>query len=191
VPRLRKLLHAPFSLHRALLAKIEREAAHARAGRPARIVAKLNALTEVAIIQALYRASGAGVRIDLIVRGVCCLRPGIPGISERIRVLSIVGRFLEHSRVYWFDNDGHREIYCGSADWMDRNLFRRVEVAFPLDSVELQTRVATELELCLADDMQAWELRADGHYEHLASRTKTCAQSRLLAIYDDRSALTD
>ncbi|MFI4890565.1 MAG: polyphosphate kinase 1 [Steroidobacterales bacterium] len=191
VPRLRKLLHAPFSLHRALLAKIEREATHARAGRPARIVAKLNALTEVAIIQALYRASAAGVRIDLIVRGVCCLRPGIPGISEHIRVRSIIGRFLEHSRVYWFDNDGEREIYCGSADWMDRNLFRRVEVAFPLESAELQTRVATELELYLADDMQAWELDADGNYQRIADATGTSAQNLLLAMYDDRGALTD
>lgn len=191
VPRLRKLLHAPFSLHRALIAKIERETAHARAGRPARIVAKLNALTEVGIIQALYRASGAGVRVDLIVRGVCCMRPGLPGISERITVRSIIGRFLEHSRVYWFDNDGEREIYCGSADWMDRNLFRRVEIAFPLESPELQARVATEIELCLADDTQAWELRADGTYVRVIGTSKLCAQNHLLVMYDDRGALLD
>ena len=191
VPRLRKLLHAPFSLHRALISKIEREADHARAGKPARIVAKLNALTEVTIIQALYRASAAGVRIDLIVRGVCCLRPGIPGVSEHIQVRSIIGRFLEHSRVYWFENGGEREIYCGSADWMDRNLFRRVEIAFPIESAELQARIAREIDLYLADDTQTWRLNADGHYERVVGESKTSAQSGLLAIYDDRVALTD
>ncbi len=191
VPRLRKLLHAPFSLHRALISKIEREADHARAGKPARIVAKLNALTEVTIIQALYRASAAGVRIDLIVRGVCCLRPGIPGVSEHIEVRSIIGRFLEHSRVYWFENGGEREIYCGSADWMDRNLFRRVEIAFPIESAELQARIAREIDLYLADDTQAWRLNADGHYERVVGESKRSAQSGLLASYDDRVALTD
>jgi polyphosphate kinase len=191
VPRLRRLLHAPFTLHRALIAKIEREAEHARGGHPARIVAKLNALTEVGIIQALYRASAAGVTVDLVVRGVCCLRPGLPGLSDNIRVRSIVGRFLEHSRVYWFDNAGEREIYCGSADWMDRNLFRRVEVAFPLDTPELQARVAAEIELQLIDDMQSWELHADGSYSRVTGGAKLCAQSRLLESYDDRVALTD
>ena len=190
VPRLRKLLHAPFSLHRALISKIEREADHARAGKPARIVVKLNALTEVTIIQALYRASAAGVRIDLIVRGVCCLRPGIPGVSEHIQVRSIIGRFLEHSRVYWFENGGEREIYCGSADWMDRNLFRRVEIAFPIESAELQARITREIDLYLADDTQAWRLNADGHYERVVGESKTSAQSGLLASYDDRVALT-
>ena len=124
MPRPRKLLHAPFSLHQALIAKIDREAEHARSGAPARIIAKLNALTEPTVIQALYRASQAGVAVDLIVRGVCCLRPGVPGVSENIKVRSIVGRFLEHSRVYYFENAGARNIYCGSADWMDRNLFQ-------------------------------------------------------------------
>ena len=191
VPRLRKLLHAPFSLQRALIAKIEREADHARSGKPARIVAKLNALTEVTMIQSLYRASAAGVRIDLIVRGVCCLRPGVPGISEHIQVRSIVGRFLEHSRVYWFENGGAREIYCSSADWMDRNLFRRVEIAFPIDSAELQARIAREMELYLSDDTQAWRLDADGRYERVVGESRTSAQSGLLASYDDRVALTD
>jgi polyphosphate kinase len=191
VPTLRKLLHAPFTLHPALIAKIGREADHARAGRPARIVAKLNALTELGIIQALYRASTAGVRIDLIVRGVCCLRPGIPGVSDNIRVRSIIGRFLEHSRVYSFENGGEREIYCGSADWMDRNLFRRVEIAFPLETAELRARVANELDLYLADDMQAWELHADGSYSRVTGSAKLCAQSRLLEIYDDRGAPID
>ncbi len=186
VPRLRKLLHAPFSLHRALLAKIEREAAHARAGKPARIIAKLNALTELGVIQALYRASQAGVQIDLIVRGVCCLRPGIAGVSERIRVRSIIGRFLEHSRVYCFENGGAREMYCGSADWMDRNLFRRVEIAFPLEAAELQSRVAGEIDLYLADDTQAWQLDADGQYSRVNGSSGTCAQTRLLNVYEDK-----
>jgi polyphosphate kinase len=183
VPRLRKLLHAPFSLHRAIVAKIERETEHARAGKKAHIIAKLNALTEPAVIQALYRASQAGVEVDLIVRGICCLRPGIAGVSDRIKVRSIVGRFLEHSRVYYFANDGQREIYCGSADWMDRNLFRRVEVAFPVESAELQERVAGELDLYVKDDVQAWQLGSDGLYVRVPGGTQSCAQSQLLARY--------
>jgi polyphosphate kinase len=191
VPRLRKLLHAPFSLHQALLAKIERESAHAAAGQPARIIAKLNALTEPVIIQALYRASRAGVNIDLIVRGLCCLRPGVPGISDRIKVRSIVGRFLEHSRVYYFENAGAREIYCGSADWMDRNLFRRIEVAFPVESPDALTRVADDLKLYLADDTQAWVLNSSGEYARAARDGHVCAQTGLLSLYDERVPLTD
>ena len=191
VPQPRKLLHAPFSLHQALLAKIEREAEHARAGRPARIIAKLNAITEPTVIQALYRASRAGVDIDLIVRGVCCLRPGVPGVSERIKVRSIVGRFLEHSRVYYFENAGKREIYCGSADWMDRNLFRRIEVAFPVESPELQTRVSDDLNLYLADDCQAWTLASTGQYTRAGTAGGVNAQARLLSLYDERVALTE
>ena len=190
VPRLRKLLHAPFSLHDALIAKIERETGHARAGRPARIVAKLNALTEPTIIEALYRASQSGVEIDLVVRGVCCLRPGVPGVSERIRVRSIVGRFLEHSRVYAFDNAGDREIYCGSADWMDRNLFRRIEVAFPVEGAEMQARVAEDLKLYLADDTQAWLMDGEGRYARAVGQ-HVCAQTRLLAFYDERVSLAE
>jgi polyphosphate kinase len=189
VPRLRKLLHAPFSLHRTIVAKIERETEHALAGKPARIIAKLNALTEPTVIQSLYRASQAGVEIDLIVRGVCCLRPGIAGVSDRIRVRSIIGRFLEHSRVYSFANDGETEIYCGSADWMDRNLFRRVEVAFPVEAAELKTRVADDLSLYLRDDVQAWQLGSDGRYERVTGNSKVCAQTTLLAFYDDRTSL--
>jgi len=191
VPRLRKLLHAPFSLHQALLASIERECAHAKAGKPARIIAKLNALTEPVIIQALYRASRAGVDIDLIVRGLCCLRPGVPGVSERIKVRSIVGRFLEHSRVYYFENAGAREIYCGSADWMDRNLFRRIEVAFPVEEPALQARVAEDLQLYLEDDTQAWVMDSDGHYSRAAGGAALSAQARLLSLYDERVPLTD
>ena len=162
---LKRLLHSPFTLYRSVVAKIERETAHAQAGKSARIVAKLNALNESHVIEALYRASQAGVEIDLIVRGACTLRPGLPGISERIRVRSIVGRFLEHSRVYWFANDGKSEIYCASADWMERNLMRRIEVAFPILDPALARRVFDEtLANGLADNTQAWVLGNDGHY---------------------------
>ena len=191
VPRLRKLLHAPFSLHQALLSKIDREIEHIRAGRPARIIAKLNALTEPTIIHSLYRASRAGVEIDLIIRGICCLRPGVPGVSERIRVRSIVGRFLEHSRVYAFENGGSQEIYCASADWMDRNLYRRIEAAFPVEAPELRARVAEDLKLYLEDDMQAWVLNSDGSYSRAAGEGEVSAQMRLLNLYDDRLALLD
>jgi len=162
---LKRLLHSPFTLYRSVLAKVEREAEHARAGKPARIVAKLNALNESHVIEALYRASQAGVEIDLIVRGACTLRPGLPGVSERIRVRSIVGRFLEHSRVYWFANDGQPELYCGSADWMERNLMRRIEVAFPILDPDLAKRVFDEtLANTLADNTQAWLLGDNGRY---------------------------
>ncbi|MFA6231601.1 MAG: polyphosphate kinase 1 [Rhodanobacter sp.] len=162
---LKRLLHSPFTLYASVLAKIERETEHARANRPARIVAKLNALNEARVIEALYRASQAGVEIDLIVRGACTLRPGMPGISERIRVRSIIGRFLEHSRVYWFANHGDPELYCASADWMERNLTRRIEVAFPILDPELAARVFEEtLANSLADNTQAWLLGCDGRY---------------------------
>jgi polyphosphate kinase len=191
VPRLRKLLHAPFSLHQALLAKIERESEHARAGRSGRIIAKLNALTEPTVIQALYRASRAGVDIDLIVRGICCLRPGVAGVSERIKVRSIVGRFLEHSRVYYFANGGDCEVYCSSADWMDRNLFRRIEVAFPVEAPELRARVVEDLGLFLADDTQAWLLDSSGRYTRAGGGGQMCAQTRLLSLYDERTVFLE
>jgi len=165
VIELHHLLHSPFTLYRNVLEKIERETNHALAGKPARIVAKLNALNEAHVIQALYRASQAGVEIDLIVRGACTLRPGLPGVSERIRVRSIVGRFLEHSRVYWFANDGAPELYCASADWMERNLMRRIEVAFPILDPALAKRVYDEtLANYLADNVDAWLLDGKGRY---------------------------
>jgi len=176
VPKLGKLMQSPFTLHDTLLKKIAREAEQARAGKPARIVAKMNALVEPQIIQALYDASRAGVRIDLIVRGTCCLRPGMPGVSENIRVRSIIGRFLEHHRVYWFLNGdkpgsgdlivpGSGEVFCASADWMDRNFFRRVEVAFPVENKKLHERVVREaLNPYLLDNTQAWTLNSDGGY---------------------------
>jgi polyphosphate kinase len=178
-------------MHEALMAKIERESAHAIAGKPARIIAKLNALTEPTIIRALYRASRAGVDIDLIVRGLCCLRPGVPGISDRIKVRSIIGRFLEHSRAFYFENAGDHEVYCGSADWMDRNLFRRIETAFPVETPDLRARVAEDLKLYLADDVQAWSLDSSGAYTRVESAQHLSAQARLLSFYDERVPLTD
>jgi polyphosphate kinase len=181
---LKRLLHSPFTLYKSVVAKIEREIAHARQGRPARIVAKLNALNEAHVIEALYAAAQAGVEIDLIVRGACTLRPGLPGVSERIRVRSIVGRFLEHSRVYWFANDGTPEVYCASADWMERNLMRRIEVAFPILDPELATRVYDEaLANYLADNTQAWLLDSQGHYTRATPGTEAphSAQDTLLA----------
>jgi polyphosphate kinase len=162
---LKRLLHSPFTLYKNVVEKIERETAHARNGKPARIVAKLNAMNEPHVIEALYAAAQAGVEIDLIVRGACTLRPGLAGVSERIRVRSIVGRFLEHSRVYWFANDGAPELYCASADWMERNLMRRIEVAFPILDPQLATRVYEEaLANYLADNTHAWLLDSNGRY---------------------------
>jgi polyphosphate kinase len=165
VAQMRRILQSPFTLHEAMLEKTRREIAHARAGRPARIIAKMNSLIEPQIVRALYEASIAGVQVDLIVRGICSLRPGIPGISENIRVRSIVGRFLEHTRVYYFQNGGEPETFCASADWMERNFFRRIEVCFPIRRDSHRARVLADLELYLADNSDAWELGADGSYE--------------------------
>jgi polyphosphate kinase len=183
--RLRQLLQSPFSLHEVVQQLIERESAHANAGRPARIIAKLNALVDPQTIETLYRASRAGVRIDLIVRGVCALRPGVPGVSDNINVLSIVGRFLEHSRCYWFENGGDNELYLSSADWMERNFFRRVEVAFPILSTRLRDRIRADLDINLQDNMAAWALQADGTYARVrAAGRDTCdSQMRLLEHY--------
>ncbi len=159
------LLVAPLTLAQDTIRLIQRETEHARAGRPARIVAKMNSLLEQSIIEALYAASGAGVEIDLIIRGICSLRPGIPGVSERIRVRSVVGRFLEHSRIFYFANDGAEEIYCGSVDWMPRNLFERCEVAFPVKDPLLKARIRAEiLDGYLADTEKARLLLPDGRY---------------------------
>jgi len=162
--RMKKLLHAPFTLKQGLLDLIAQEAAHAAAGKPARILIKVNALTDPKMIRALYKASIAGVRIDLLVRGMCCLRPGMPGVSEHIRVRSVIGRFLEHSRAYWFANNGEPKLYLSSADLMERNLDRRVECAFPIEGKKLQQRILGALELYLADNVGAAELQADGSY---------------------------
>lgn len=168
VLRLTRLLQAPFTLHQGLLDMIHREAAHAAAGRPASIRAKINHLNEPQVIAALYTASRAGVQVDLVVRGTCCLRPGIAGVSEHIRVRSLVGRFLEHSRVYWFENAGDSELWCSSADWLDRNLLRRIELCFPILDPHLAKRVRAEtIENSLADNQQAWQLHSDGHYSRI------------------------
>ena len=161
----RKLLVAPANMRGRFVEMIARETANAKAGKPARIIAKMNALVDVGIIDALYEASIAGVEIDLIIRGICCLRPGIPGTSDRIRVVSVIGRFLEHSRIWFFQNDAAPEYWFGSADWMPRNLDRRVEVVTPVDDVALHPRLRRVLDVCLVDNRQAWDLRADGSYQ--------------------------
>jgi len=161
------LTQSPFKLHERLVALIKRETHNALAGGTGHIIAKINALVEPEVIRALYEASSAGVYIDLIVRGICCLRPGVPGVSDNIRVRSIVGRFLEHSRCFYFHNDGAEEIYCASADWMDRNFFRRIELMFPILDDAMKTRIMADLDAYLADNVQAWELRADGQYVRL------------------------
>ena len=184
VIKLKHLLQSPFTLHKGLLSKIERETKHAKAGKPARIVAKINHLNEPTVIDVLYEASRAGVRIDLVVRGTCALRPGVPGVSENISVRSVVGRFLEHSRIYWFANAGEPEIYCSSADWLERNLLHRVETCFPILDPELAARVYEEgLENYLADNTQSWTLDPDGTYRRVVpgEAVPHSAQQHLLA----------
>lgn len=157
------IIHAPFKLKKTIARLIQQEKDAAEAGKPARIIAKMNALTDPDIIQELYKASQSGVKIDLIVRGICCLKPGIQGVSENIRVVSVIGRFLEHSRVYYFENN-EQQLYCASADWMERNLLHRIEVAFPIQKKKLANRILEELEMYLNDRAQSWDLQADGQY---------------------------
>ncbi len=181
--RMKHLWISPFTLHRRVLAAVRNETRIAKEGRPARIVAKLNALLEPELIAELYVASQAGVEVDLIVRGVCALRPGVPGLSERIRVRSVVGRFLEHARVFLFHNDGAEDVYLTSADWMDRNFFRRIELAFPVLDPALKARVVREgLEAYLEDSAQSWIMDADGGYTRPPRRPRARAvQEELLA----------
>ncbi|MFU8928109.1 polyphosphate kinase 1 [Acinetobacter puyangensis] len=163
--KLKKLLHAPFTLHHQLMNFIDTEIANAKAGKVARIIVKVNALTEKQLMDKLYEASQAGVQIDLIIRSICCLRPQLPGLSENIRVRSIVGRFLEHTRVYYFENGGQSRIYCSSADWMDRNLFNRVEACFPVEDPVLKKRIYEQgLINYLEDNQQAWILQSNGQW---------------------------
>lgn len=162
--KLEEILHSPFTLHSAIIEKIGREAKNAQAGKPARIFAKMNQLTEPAVIRALYEASQAGVTIDLVVRGMTSIRVGVEGVSENIRLRSVIGRFLEHTRLYYFENDGDSELYASSADWMERNLLHRVETCFPIRDKKLRKKVITELEYYLQDNFAAWELQPDGTY---------------------------
>jgi polyphosphate kinase len=180
--KLERLSQSPFDLHKRLLQLIRRETRSAQSGGTGYIIAKINALVEPSLIQALYEASNAGVVIDLIVRGICCLRPGIPGISENIRVRSIIGRFLEHTRCYYFHNGGDEEIYCASADWMDRNMFRRIEVMFPVLEIRLKQRLIADLDLYLADNTQSWDLQGSGEYlpQSADEKDAVSVQARLL-----------
>ncbi len=171
VTKLNKLLQSPFTLHTGILEKIEREITHAQNGKPAKIIIQVNAIVEEKSIRALYRASQAGVEVKLIVRGICCLRPGIPGVSENIEVRAIIGRFLEHARIYAFANDGNQEVYASSADLMNRNMFRRVEICFPIESKRLYNRILHDLDLYLKDNTQAWLLQPDGRYLQLLNVT--------------------
>jgi polyphosphate kinase len=177
----RKLFVAPADLRRRFISLVRREAEHALAGRPARIIAKMNALVDQEIIDELYSASNAGVDVDLIVRGICCLRPGMPGISDRIRVISVIGRFLEHSRLWFFANGGGSEHYLGSADWMPRNFDRRVEVVAPVEHPDLKQRLASLFAVYLNDDRQVWELKSDGVWlQRPGLRPETASHAILL-----------
>ena len=181
----RKLLIAPVNMRSRMIELIHREIDHTRQGHTGRIVAKMNSLVDPPIIQALYQASQAGVAIDLIVRGICCLRPGLTGVSENIRVTSIVGRLLEHSRIFYFDNNGDKEIYIGSADWMPRNLTRRVEAVTPIEEPDLKTDLEEMLGLMLADTRNAWELHSEGHYVQrspLPNADPESSQARLMEL---------
>ena len=184
--KLKRLLQSPFTLHKSLLAYIEREVANAGAGKKAHIIAKMNALVDPEIIRALYNASMAGVRIDLIIRGICCLRPGIKGLSENIHVRSIVGRFLEHTRVFYFLNGGDELVLCSSADWMPRNLHHRVEACFPIEEKRPKDQVIKYgLMNYLNDNTQAWILQSDGTYKKIrpGSQKPRNTQQQLLEIY--------
>jgi polyphosphate kinase len=178
-PKLRQLLQSPFTLHERLLGMIRGQA---ELGGKGRVIARMNALTEPQVIEALYAASRAGCRIDLIVRGMCALRPGVPGMSENIHVRSIVGRFLEHPRVWCFGEGADAALYCASADWMERNLFRRVEIAFPILDPALHAQMREELALYLADTMDAWLLQPDGSYLRARDGATTLASAQAILL---------
>ena len=187
--KLKKLLQSPFTLHKSLLEMIQIEATNAQAGKPARIIAKINSLVDSSIIQELYRASQAGVKIDLIIRGVCRLRPGIKGVSDNISVRSIVGRFLEHSRVYYFQNEDEPRVFCSSADWMERNLFRRVEACFPILDETLKKQVIKDgLLPYLSDNTDSWVLQSDGSYKKLNPTANQKTNSIQIKLLKDLAA---
>lgn len=172
VCQLKKIVHAPFTLFNTLQSFIVDATECARKGKPARIIVKLNAITDSKMIQLLYKASQAGVKIDMIVRGICCLKPGVPGVSDNIRVISIIGRFLEHSRIFYFQYNGSERIYLSSADWMERNFYHRVEIAFPIEDPTLRAQLKETLLTYLADRSQSWQLDANGHYKRLSAGSK-------------------
>ena len=167
VNKMERILQSPFTLHKSMLRMIDREISHAKQGKPARIIAKMNSLYEQQLTDKLYEASAAGVKIDLIVRGICQIRPNLVGVSENIRVISVVGRFLEHTRAFVFENDGAHEVYCSSADWMARNMFSRVETCFPVLNLKLKESIIDDLNRYLDDNCLAWELSYDGSYQRL------------------------
>ena len=186
---LKRLFQSPFTLHSALGAAIQREIAHAQAGRRAHLIAKMNALTEPKIIEQLYAASRAGVRVDLLVRGVCLLRPGVAGLSEHIRVISIIGRFLEHHRVFYFHNGGADDVFLSSADWMERNFFRRIEVCVPILDSGIKRRILAEgLRPYLRDNVRAWVMDGNGAYRRRPARRgrRFCAHDFLLEKFSRR-----
>jgi polyphosphate kinase len=187
--RWNRLIVAPLGLHEAVLGLIVRETEHAREGRPARIVAKMNSLVDADVIAALYAAARAGVEIDLLVRGICCLRPGVPGVSERIRVHATIDRFLEHSRIFHFKNGGNDEVFCSSADWMPRNFRRRVEVMYPVLDDALRRRVIEELVVMRKDNCKAWALGPDGSYQRVVEKDQETirSQSRFMELARERA----
>jgi len=193
--RMKHLWLAPFSLQKNIIGAIRNEARIAREGRPGHIIAKMNGLADESVIRALYAASSDGVKIDLIIRGVCTLKPGVPGLSDNIKVRSIVGRFLEHSRIYYFRNDLAQDVYLSSADWMNRNLLRRIEVAFPIYDKALKRRVMAEgLRPYLKDNVNAWELNSDGSYHRKKTRPKQarfCAQQFLMQALGSHTAIDE
>jgi polyphosphate kinase len=179
--KLHLLWQSPFTLHANLIAAIQNEARLAKAGKRGHVIAKMNSLLEPGIIKEMYAASKAGVKIELIVRGVCTLRPGVPELSENITVRSIVGRFLEHHRIFYFANDGGEDVYLSSADWMDRNIFRRVEVCFPILDPRLKKRVIDEgLKIHLRDSVLAWVMDGDGNYTRKKPRAAAISGQREL-----------
>jgi polyphosphate kinase len=185
-------LVAPFELHEKVLALIHQEAQNAKKGLPARIIAKMNALVDDRMVEALYRASQAGVKIDLLVRGICCLRPGVPGVSENITVRSIVDRFLEHSRIYYFENACQPKLYVASADWMPRNFFRRIETAFPIEDGNLRERIISQvLGASIADNVKSRLLQPDGSYRRADKREReksSRSQSEFITLAQQEEA---
>ncbi|HEX4514409.1 MAG TPA: polyphosphate kinase 1, partial [Polyangiaceae bacterium] len=193
-PKWKSLIVSPLGLHEAVLGLIARETDHARAGRPARIIGKMNAIVDEDVIEALYRASNAGVEISLLVRGICCLRPNVPGVSETIQVRAIVDRFLEHGRAFSFANGGKREIFISSADWMPRNFHRRVEVMVPIDDEEIKSRIGDILDMQLADTAKSWRLRSDGSYERVEpapGATPLRSQQRFIEMARDKVKISE